>query len=107
MDDAETRNVVRKLMQRCDLLDAQYASLCYILAKKDPEEYTRTLEAAEAIGPKITQTLAIISESRQRAYAAIEDANADWYEAVNAWLDEKGPIILSREQVHKIMESDI
>jgi hypothetical protein len=103
VNDAEARNVVCKLMQRCDLIDAQHASLSHVLAKKDPQEYTRLLETAERINPMITQVLATISDSRRQAYAAIEDPNADWCNAVISWLDERGPITLSREQTYKVM----
>jgi hypothetical protein len=103
VNDTEARNVVRKLMQRCDLIDAQHASLSHVLAKKDPQEYARLLETAERINPMITQVLATIDDTRRQAYAAIEDANADWCNAVMSWLDEKGPIILSREQTYKVM----
>jgi hypothetical protein len=39
--DSEVRDVVRQLMRRFDSMDARYASFLHVVAKKDPEEYTR------------------------------------------------------------------
>jgi hypothetical protein len=109
VNDAEARNVVRQLMQRFDSIDVQHTSLTHVLAKEDPQEYTRLLETAEKITPKIAQVLAIIDDARRHAYAALDDRNANWCEAVLSWLNKKGPTTLSTEQGFKatdLMSSD-
>jgi hypothetical protein len=104
VNDTDARNIVRQLMERFDSIDIQHTSLTHVLAKKDPQEYTRLLETAEKIAPKIAEVLAIIDEARRRAYVALDDRNANWYEAVLAWLNEKGPTTLSTEQGFKAMD---
>jgi hypothetical protein len=103
LSDAEARNVVRQLMQRFDLIDAQHASFLHVVAKKDPQEYSRLLEAAEKITPNVTQVLAIADDLRRQAYVSLDDPNADWCQPVLSWLNQKGPINLTRDQADKMM----
>jgi hypothetical protein len=103
VDDTEARNVVRQLMQRFDSMDARHASFAHVVAEKDPQEYARLLETAEKVISRVTQALAIADDVHRQALAALDDPNADWCNAVLSWLNQKGPITLTREQGHKIM----
>ncbi len=107
--DSEVRDVVRQLMRRFDSMDARYASFLHVVAKKDPEEYTRLLDTSERITPKVTKVLAVGDILHRRVYESLDEPNADWCKAVLSWLNQKGPIILTREQGFermRLMESD-
>jgi hypothetical protein len=107
--DSEVRDVVRQLMRRFDSMDARYASFLHVVAKKDPEEYTRLLDTSERIIPKVTKVLAIGDTMHRQVYESLDDPNADWCKVVLSWLNQKGPIILTREEGFermRLMESD-
>jgi hypothetical protein len=107
--DSEVRDVVRQLMRRFDSMDARYASFLHVMAKKDPEEYTRLLDTSERIIPKVTKLLAIGDTLHRQVYESLDDPDADWCKAVLSWLNQNGPIILTREQMFesmRLMESD-
>lgn len=55
--NSEVRDVVRQLMWRFDSMDARYTSFLHVVAKKDPEEYTRLLDTSERITPKVPRFL--------------------------------------------------
>jgi hypothetical protein len=107
--DSEVRDVVRQLMRRFDSMDAQYASFLHVVAKKDREEYTRLLDTAERIIPKVTKVLAIGDTLHRQVYESLDDPNGDWCKTMLSWLTREGPIILNREQMFEsmhLMESD-
>jgi hypothetical protein len=89
-NDTETRNVVRQLMKRFDLINAQRLGMAYVLAEKDLREYARLLEAAEKAIATVIQPVA--EAEHGPVYAALDDPNADWCKAVLAILDER-PIV--------------
>jgi hypothetical protein len=96
-------------MRRFDSMDARYASFLHVVAKKDPEEYTRLLDTSERIIPKVTKVLAIGNTLHRQVYESLNDPNADWCKAMLSWLTREGPIILTREQIFesmRLMESD-
>lgn len=90
VSDTEARNVVRQLMKRFDLINAQRLGMAYVLAEKDSSEYARLLEAAEEAITTVIQPLADVQHGL--VYAALDDPNADWCQAVLAILDER-PIV--------------
>lgn len=103
VEDAEARKAVRQLMEQLDSIDAQYASLAYVLVRRDPNEYTQLLEAAEKATPKVTQILAVSDDLHRQVYEALDESNADWCKVVLCWLNRQGPIILTRDQGDQIM----
>jgi hypothetical protein len=107
--DREVRDVVRQLMRLFDSMDARYASFLYVVAEKDPEEYTRLLDTSERITPRVTKVLAVGDSLHRQVYESLDDPNADWCKAMLSWLTREGPIILTREQgceCMRLMESD-
>jgi hypothetical protein len=95
VSDAEARNAVLHLMKRFDLIQAQHLGLAYVLAKRDSEEYARSLEAADKAITTVIQPLADSDVKRGQVYAALNDPDADW--SVLSMLDQ-GPITLTRDK---------
>jgi hypothetical protein len=93
--DIDARNAVRQLMQRVDVINAQRLGLAYVLAERDSAEYERLLDAAEAVISTVIQPIANADAFRGQVYAALDDENEDWCEAVLAMLNQ-GPINIPR-----------
>lgn len=91
VSDIEARNAVRQLMKRFDLIQAQHLGLAYVLAKRDAAEYARLLDAAEGVIPTVIQPAAEADVLHSQVYAALDDPNADWCQAVLSMLSH-GPI---------------
>jgi hypothetical protein len=103
VDDAETREAVRQLMKRFDFIAAQGASLGYVLAKKDSQEYARLLEAAEVALKTVIQPICDADAASSAVYAALNDPHADWSKAVVAMLNQ-GVIELTGEKATERMK---
>ena len=91
VSDTEARNAVRQLMKRFDLIQTQHLGLAYVLAKKDATEYARLLDAAEGVIPTVIQPAAEADVLHSQVYAALDNPNADWCQAVLSMLNQ-GPI---------------
>ena len=91
VSDTEARNAVRQLMKRFDLIQAQHLGLAYVLAKRDAAEYARLLDAAEGVIPTVIQPAAEADALHSQVYAALDNPNADWCQAVLSMLNQ-GPI---------------
>ena len=102
--DAESRDAVRQFMKSRDLLDARWAALAYVLVKRDPKEYEKLLEAAEKAIPFVTKLLEVGDDLHKQVYIALDDPNADWPKALLAWLNLKGPIVLTRDQASQALQ---
>jgi hypothetical protein len=91
VSDTEARNAVRQLMKRFDLIQGQHLGLAYVLAKRDAAEYARLLDAAEGVIPTVIQPVADADALHSQVYAALDNPNADWCQAVLSMLNQ-GPI---------------
>jgi hypothetical protein len=78
---------VRQLMQRFDTINSQRLGLAYVLAEKDLAEYSRLLDAVEAVIPTVIQPIVHADALHGQVYAALDDENADWCSAVLAMLN--------------------
>lgn len=97
VEDAETRDAVRQLMKRFELIAAQGVAMAYVLAKRDKEEYARLLEAAEVALKTVIQPLDDADGGSSSVYAALDDPSADWSKAVVAMLN-RGAIEFTGDQ---------
>jgi hypothetical protein len=75
--DAEARDAVRQIVKRLELIAAQGGALAYVLAKRDPQEYARLLEA-------------------------LDDPRADWSKAVMAMLNRGGIELTGKRAIEGI-----
>ena len=90
--DSEARNVVRQLMKRFDLINAQRIGFVEVLVSKDPDEYSRLWqEADEAIKKNIRP---LIDAEHGAVYRALDDPTADWCKAVMRILDTSPRVIV-------------
>jgi hypothetical protein len=102
MGDTEARKAVRLLMEHVDSLHAQYAGLAYVLAKKEPDEYTRLVEAAQRTTPKVAEILSAADDLHGEVYAALDAPQGDWCQAVSSWLSQHGPVELGQQSWDKV-----
>ncbi len=91
VNDTEARNAVRQLMKRFDFIQAQHLALAYVLANRDAAEYARLLDAVEGVIPTVIQPATEADAMHSQVYAALDDPNADWCQAVLSMLNQ-GPI---------------
>lgn len=67
-------------------------ALAYVVCRKYPQEYERLLESAERAHGIVVKPVLAVDPDWKRAYAALNAANANWCEAVNAvrtWQDQE------------------
>ena len=88
--DNEARDAVRQLMKRFDLINGQRLGLAYVLAERDAGEYEKLRAAAEKAEATVIQPL--LHSEHDNVYAALDDPNADWPNAVMKILDTR-PIV--------------
>jgi alkanesulfonate monooxygenase SsuD/methylene tetrahydromethanopterin reductase-like flavin-dependent oxidoreductase (luciferase family) len=103
-NDADAREAVRQFMRTRDLVEARWCALAHVLIKKDPKEYEKLFEAAEKFIPFVTKLLAVGNDLHRQVYASLDDPNADWPKALLAWLNQKGPIILTKDQIAQSLQ---
>jgi hypothetical protein len=107
IEDADARDAVRQLMKRFEVIAAQGNAMAYVLAKIDPQEYARLLEAAEVAMKTVIQPISDADHDWSAVYAALDDPRADWSKAVVAMLNQ-GVIEFTGEQAFerfKFMQS--
>jgi len=98
VNEAEARKAVRQLMERCDTTGAQLLGMAYVLAKRDPDEYARLLEAADKAIAAVIQPIVDTDVQRMRVYAELDDPSANWCAALLDMLNNQGPITLTVDQ---------
>jgi|SRR2546426_5951304 len=107
VDDAEAREAVRQLMKRFEFIAAQAGAMAYVLAKRDAQEYSRLLEAAEVALKTVIQPMSDADRDWSAVHAGLDDPRADWSKAVLAMLNQ-GAIEFTGEQAierFKFMQS--
>jgi len=107
VDGVETRDAVRQLMKRFEVIAAQGNAIAYVLAKRGSQEYARLLESAEVALKTVIQPMSEADQDGSAIYAALDDPKADWSKAVLAMLN-RGAIEFTGEQAierFKFMQS--
>jgi hypothetical protein len=100
--DAEARDAVRQLVKRLELIAAQGGALAYVLAKRDPQEYARLLEAAEVALKTVIQPISDADRDCSSIYEALDDPRADWSKGVMAMLNRGGIELTGRRAIEGI-----
>ena len=103
VSDTEARNVVRKLLERFDLIAGQAAGLLYVLARRDRHGYERLLEEAEIAQKIVVGPILSDDEEHRQVHQALRDSNADWAKAVMAML-EQGPMQFRGDEAFRRLE---
>jgi hypothetical protein len=99
----EAREAVRQLMKRFEFIAEQAGAMAYVLAKRDPQEYARLLEAAEVAMKTVIQPISDADHDWGAVYAALDAPRADWSKAVVGMLNQ-GVIELTGEKADERMK---
>lgn len=102
-DDAEARKTVRELIQCFEAFAARSTGLAFVVARKDPREYERILESAERAEEFIAKPMLAADPKFQNIYAALDNADSNWCEAIKAML-KPGPNSLYGDEAFARME---
>jgi len=97
VNDAEARTAVRQLMERFDITCAQLLGMAYVLARKNPDEYARLLEAADKAIAAVIQPMINTDVQRMQVYAALDDPSMNWCKPLLDMLNQ-GAVTLTVDQ---------
>lgn len=95
--DAEARETVRELFKQLEGFSARSGALAFVVARRNPQEYERILESAKRAEEFIGRPMMAMDSEFKSVYAALDDPQSNWCEAVKAML-KPGPRVWSGDE---------